>query len=414
MAFTPIYIEGFEHGAGVNSSGLFSDDLSHGDGLFPFLSGNGFAGSSQTTHKRSGDYGCRFTVSAGSLLAGYTFDSASQLHEGLVAIKLLTAPDTTMQFFQITNAADDCACMLRIDSSGHLLTAFYNGSIQTGQTSSNTIKSSDFSIIKFAFDTSTATWKMDVELDGVAMTQATFAGGSAVSRDRVTFGSWNANTSDLVIDDIVIGEGSVAEHPVPNYYIKGYTVDSVGTHNLDATPSAAFFKDIGGTETAITTSETDSWQVIDTPIDFASVDDHVGVRGLTDNEDLYLEYGFQNSAEPNPPICVRALIEQGNDSNTVNDISMILLDPSSTSIAFIYSGSVSEAGTYQYRDAVMRQRPSGGDWTITDFNGLKLRWGFPFSSAGTPRLYTASLQALFVSAVEKQTVYIPRRMYVRR
>lgn len=64
-----------------------------------------------------------------------------------------------------------------------------------------------------------------------------------------------------------------------NYFIKGYSPNAVGTHNLDASTSQYFFKDISNTETALTTSETTSYQQID-DVPINNDTDHVLLRAL--------------------------------------------------------------------------------------------------------------------------------------
>jgi len=105
-------------------------------------------------------------------------------------------------------------------------------------------------------------------------------GAPTDSNYQFRIGSGNNSTADVYFWHPVISNDT-ADYPIGPHEVRGYSPDSIGTHNLDAATSAFFFKDDGaGTETALTTSETTSYQNIDdVPLDADSA--HVLVKATS-------------------------------------------------------------------------------------------------------------------------------------
>jgi hypothetical protein len=73
----------------------------------------------------------------------------------------------------------------------------------------------------------------------------------------------NRTPMDFSVMDFAYAEGFSTDYPTGPVQVRGYKAASVGTHNLDASPSAFFFSEVSGVDTALTTSETTSWQNLD-------------------------------------------------------------------------------------------------------------------------------------------------------
>jgi hypothetical protein len=122
--------------------------------------------------------------------------------------------------------------------------------------------------------------RVDWAIDEVPQTRLDYAPGGSSRSVLLTQwgGAADASSAITAVIDVADAVASVtsADYPIGPHEVKGYSPDSVGTHNLDAATSQFFFKD-DGSETALTTSETTSYQVIDgVPLDADS--EHVLLR----------------------------------------------------------------------------------------------------------------------------------------
>lgn len=131
----------------------------------------------------------------------------------------------------------------------------------------------------FSFTPSAGVWyRMEAKCDVVAgtMTFSLYLGDSAValgtstltgitngtSISAIRLGISASTTCDVAWTDLAFSL-SDADYPIGPITTFGYAVDAVGTHNLDAATSTFFFKEVSASDTALTTSETTSYQTID-------------------------------------------------------------------------------------------------------------------------------------------------------
>lgn len=269
MTFTPILIDGAEHGViSIAGGGIFNSSF----GTLANL-------TAQTIVKRSGSYAFRTLCSGSQIGADHDTGSPSSLWEGMFAYRRAATPSVKINIFQLQSSGDNGNGLFHLNTDNTISSRFWNGSGYVGtEIFSAAIPIDTWILVKFSMDFSGTTWVTKWEVDEVTQTDISAAGQVARTPQIINIGAFGGlNNSEGFHDDIIIGNGSVAEHPVDDMYVLPYSPNGVGTHNLDAATSAFFFKDIGGTETALTTSETTSHEQIDNvPLDGDI--DHIFVR----------------------------------------------------------------------------------------------------------------------------------------
>lgn len=393
MTFVPDYIEGAEHG--VHWPPFIGD----GNGIFDASSGEGTALDSVSTSPASGVYCYRINPTATNILVRKVLVvTPSGIGQGCFKVKLGTSPDVECGCFSVFNPTDSCAVTFAVGTDGTIRAKFWNGGAYVGSSTGPTLSTTIWTLVEFSFDVTGTTWVIQWRANGATQTNASAASQTAKSDlDRIQLGAWGSGsiTTDYFLDDLAAEIGSNGDHPVGDHVVLGFPITGNGTHNLDAATSAFYFKDIGGVETFLTTSETTSYQVVDkVPID-GDVD-HIGVRGAIADTSKYVEYLFEDYGRA--PVAVRIIVNLNNDSALANAIIAKIHD--GTNEQNIYSGTVTTTEGNLYRDLHLIQRPnSGGSWTVDAFNNLRLRWGFTNDADGTPRLKAGHIQAVFPASI---------------
>lgn len=386
MAFTPVWFDGAEHGVG----GVSLDNTpSAGAGIIDTLSGSGtIANVASPVATGNGAYKIE---TSSNTVRGFKKWTASNLVEGCFKVRRAATPSVINNVFQLgKDPEDNAGGIFRINTSNQITAALYDGTIR-GEQTGPTLALDTWTLIEFALDISTTSWVLQWRVAGVAQTNSTFTAAAARTVDLAQFGFWPTNaTMTLFLDDMVIGTGSVAEHPIGDHFALGYLPNAVGTHNLEASPSNSFFKDISGTETALTSSETTSWDQVD-GLDLVTSNDHVLVdpdASLAATH--YLEYALADAA--GAPLAVRGYAALAQDTALADTIVVRLREGGSN--ADIYSGAINGTGLV-FPAAVFATKPSGGAWTKDTFNATTFRFGFSTDVDGRVRLHGAAVEALF-------------------
>jgi hypothetical protein len=155
--------------------------------------------------------------------------------------------------------------------------------------------------LEVSADMSTATYAWDARVavgDGSAtlmthQTQGTIGGDFVID---ITLGNTStidtSDTFDVYFTDCA-WSNTAADYPIGPITVRGYSPNGVGTHNLDAATSQFFFKN-NGSDTALTTSETTSYQNID-EIPVGSSSDDIRVESITSSTTIS-RIGVANSA----------------------------------------------------------------------------------------------------------------------
>lgn len=197
---------------------------------------------------------------------------------------------------------------------------------------------------------------------------------------RIELGSnasvtWTANFTDYMVSL------TAADYPIGPLSVQALFPSGVGTHNLDASPSLVLFQHDGTTATALTNSETTSYQRID-EVPIGSDSARIYETGSPSGSE-YAEWIFSANAV-SAPLGVFVVEALRNDSGTTaNSVGSKISDGVSTSD--IYSGLNIGSATLIYKSASFGAAPSGA-WTAALINNLRLRWGFSTNTASTPRL----------------------------
>lgn len=125
--------------------------------------------------------------------------------------------------------------------------------------------------VEYHLDTSANPWLIDVQVavgDGPAtsLTQVSVANAALTLNEInslcIGAGFGTETTGDFWSTDFAYST-QAADYPIGPIQVIGYSPNAVGVHNLDAATSSYFFKEVSGVDTALTTSETTSYQTID-------------------------------------------------------------------------------------------------------------------------------------------------------
>jgi len=140
-----------------------------------------------------------------------------------------------------------------------------SGNTTTQQRSASTISAGTEYVIDFRRTFSGGTLTVEWKIDGVTQTNVVKSSSGATGLGGYEIGTIQDIATDKVVDhyfdDLVLSKTS-GDYPLGAYNVKGYRPGAVGTHNLDANPSS-YIKHVSGAATALTPSETTSYQAID-------------------------------------------------------------------------------------------------------------------------------------------------------
>lgn len=392
--FTPVWIDGAEHAVG----GIQLDD---GQSIVTQQFG-GTAIDNVTSNVASGARAYGFNTVASSCW-GYKSDlSASSLWEGCFKVRRAASPSTSRAIFQVASASDLGNARFGITSTGEIFADIYRDpSVRATQTGP-ALPTDIWVLVEWALDFSTTSWIVYWQVAGTPQTNVTWTAPDSRTPSGVSFGAIGVvATGEHYMDDMVAENGSISEHPIGDKQVLSYLPNRVGTHNLEATPSNSFFKDIATTETALTSAETTSYQQLDNRLPSLTSADHVlsdPDAALTSSH--YLEYGFEPT-DANPE-AVRAYVTLSQDSAVADTIVARLREGGSD--GDIRNGAINSTALLHY-SAMFAEKPSGGAWTQSAFNAAMLRYGFSTDVDGRVRLYGAVLEALFDASVVVDTSF---------
>lgn len=282
--------------------------------------------------------------------------------------------------FRARNATGTVASVYMSTSTGIM----FGQTPTSGAVSGGAVTVGEWHRLEVSVDTSTTTYRLKWRIDGVAKTDATFVAAAAGDITEYQIGEYNASsTSTVWIDDVVTGS-VVADHPIGDYHVLGYSPTGVGTH---VTPS-----NFTRTGTALTSGDTTSWTAIDeTP---PTTTDYV--EQATASGTSYLEYALADTVEPAAPSYVQAFAALNSSSVGTNNSITRIRDGASN--GDVYTGSTNGTAT-TYASAFFATKPSGGAWTLAAFNATTLRFGFSTTTTPPPRLHSFMLEAAYPASV---------------
>lgn len=215
-----------------------------------------------------------------------------------------------------------------------------------------------------------ATWACHWAVDGATLTTATEGGHVATQTQKMTFGSATAaHTATVTWDDVVCSVGA-GDFPISGNRVLSLLPTGDGTHNNGAGDIQDDLNVDIGTTTAW--DKIDNWLPTTTPF----------ITQHTANATHYAEVTFDNTAEP-VVWGVHATAALWASGSTVNDVTVRIVDAANATLVDVYSGDTSQT-TIRWTSAHVP--PVSTDWTPTDLNGLKGRFGFSGGSGTDPRL----------------------------
>jgi hypothetical protein len=333
---TVVLIDGFEH----QIPGTIA-----GGGLYSSASAN--APTIDTTNHRSGSAGLRAN---GAGVRGVAY--APGLAELVLSFQMrVTTAVDGVRFLLFSLFPPAQLINVKFSSTNKVTVALNDGATDVAsQESTSTFSTGTYVRFEFKVDINQNPWTVDWQMDGVSQTQVT-AALAANTVAELWLANWDACSIDVTYDDVVIND-SLASYPMGEHKVLGYSPNAVGTHNLDAATSTYFFKDIATTETALTTSETTSYQQID-DVPLSADTDHVLVRAV--------------SSGPGGSVPVhQATVSHTGNPTTAPSTTLGTTAADDVLICVITSGGSdtipSPAGTYT--------TTGGGSWTAVDSSAL--------------------------------------------
>lgn len=240
--------------------------------------------------------------------------------------------------------------------------------------------------LDWKLDTTTGTAKLDVQLDGAAMTQATLALASApittiVSGDNTAAIAMTAYFSDLV------WSVTSADYPIGDHICKLLAIDGEGTHSQS---TGAFQTDTGATS-GYGAAVDDVWDGT-TPELSQTGEDHVKQTAVAAAG--YLEFTTADPAAGDTTIWGAQLgvLMAALDSATANNCECRLVDSAGTTLATtgLTDPSINLAYYTGYR-VITTAAPSGG-WSNSSLAGCKIRWGYSTDVSPVPVMNTAMVE----------------------
>jgi hypothetical protein len=330
-----VLLDGFEHGKVTAAGG----------GLFGAISGTPTAPTSPAP-----PYGARALRCLGdNVYVRHDFAAPSNVFVAHLRVYNAVRPGASTSIFQFQDTAliTRSGFWMEADGTIRLLAVEGAGSVVL-DVSGPVIAASTWTRYSLLVDASANPWSVKWSVNGTAQTdQAPVI--PATTFEVAYMGHIDAPgaTCDNSFEDLAVWDTAADYSATRNVAVLGYLPNAVGTHNLDAATSVHFFKDVGGTETALTNSETTSWQVLDdSPIDADT--DHIILRTA--------------AGSPTVPVYQAAASHSGNPT-TAPSATLGTTAADDVLICVVSSGGSNTiptlAGTY-----------SGGAWTAIDSAAL--------------------------------------------
>jgi hypothetical protein len=353
MAIT--FLTGFEHRAGSTyaaNSGVL---------------GSAGTGAYNTSTFRSGAASYRVQPSQTGPQSALVGSGSYAVARIYVRFATLATTESGDRAVYVPGAASGSGTGIFIEASTNKLFARVGGG---SKAYGPTISAGQWYRLDLLFNKSTTTWTLSWQVDGAAQTQAALAGqtaGASVSSSDI-IGVFNAASAvDAYFDDWAMSS-SAGDYPLGAGYVLGLKPIACGTHALGS------FTKTGGT--SITGGETTSYQEIDEQ----PPSDADWVAQTAAGTTSYLEYQLTQVSEGNTPRAVRAMgsIIAAAGSSIASKI--YLRDGGSDGAV----ANLAAITTVQGRGACFATRPSGGAWTETAVNAMRMRCGYSFSISTGP------------------------------
>lgn len=261
-------IDSFDHGV-LSAAGT---------GLYGSITGASPQIEIVTTRPRTGTRSLKLAPNGATIFASYNNAGASfggTQRAGRVFFNMDAVPTTGAFAISILNALGGRWRVLFDSFSPMQIAAACEGG--TSQVAGTTFALDTWHYIDFSYNVAGATHTCDWKVNGVDQTQCTFGSSATTISTAELRYEGTATDGTCFFDDVVLTNAN-ADFPLDIDTVRYVSPDSVGTHSVDAATSSFFFKDIGGSETALGNSgDTTSYQQID-DVAMDADTDHVLVR----------------------------------------------------------------------------------------------------------------------------------------
>jgi hypothetical protein len=230
--------------------------------------------------------------------------------------------------------------------------------------------------------TTTIDWYLDGVLQGSA---------NAVQADAdITASRFGQNAAVTHTAEFMDHAGSytTSDYPLGEYIADSYDLSAVvgANHNLGA---GAYQKT---TTTAITSADTNSQaELTEHPYAIAQFVAQTAIAATT-----YLDYPVTDTTRVQDPVLVRVGIQFAGSTTGGYQMEVRAFDGTTEGTDLTAPVAANKtAATTRYYAATLTSPPSGGSWTRTKFNALRLRFGFSGDVTPNPRLGGLSAMAVF-------------------
>jgi hypothetical protein len=358
---TPLWLTGFEHGAGATGANGVFDTFSAGASIV-------------TTPARTGARALQIAASASAPQCGYTIAAGSRVVTQTFYVRFATLPTADVQLAHFVSGVNGYLWFMNTnDKFGVSVTT--SGQVEGGPV----VVVDTWYRIVVEYDTSTATFQIRAKVDGgteFVDTSASTAADITAARLGPTssatytgfFDDWIISVTDGDYEDI---NSNWTEHK-----IESHIPSSDGTHNITTLGDFDSF-----TGTAFQNSTTNGNTFIGhRPMQRANTADQV-IRQELGTTANYMEFGLENMSDNTRSIAgVRAYachVESAASGASLGEARLLLADNTVvlTTGSLDVIDSTEDPGTTVTTRKRMTIAPSGG-WNGTKVDGLKARVGF--------------------------------------
>jgi len=374
---TPILVTGWEHGVATPTV--------NGEGICVTITGSPEVVS---TTKRSGSYALQTkATSAAVTRISYNFANPT-IAVARFYFRYAVAPSGDVAIFRAGTAAGNAPKIMFIAADNTLC----------GQVSSNGNKTAPLSAdtwyrIDCRFNVAdTGTTKVDLQLDGSAVTQLSFT-QTDTTMAGAYIGLYSAVTGELYFDDLIISTTS-ADYPIGAGAVEALLPSGEGTHNAGTN----VIEDQAGADIGVVTAYN---LLNDIPISTATN----YIRQYATGTGNYAEVEFADTS--NTVIQgVGALLAYMASGTTSDNGGCVIIDEDATATT-VWGGAGSSQADYSESSMFYKYKqlpvPSGG-WDQGAVNALKARMGYSSNVTTNPYWENLILEVAYGPRTESSSV----------
>lgn len=229
------------------------------------------------------------------------------------------------------------------------------------------------------------TYTVDVQVNGVALGQASLGGQTASNTQTFCCGVRPGTTAtfDITYDDIILSITS-GDYPIGAGKVLAFVPASDGSHTATGTHivQGTIATPVGA---AITSATTDSFNWVNgRPILGGATDNTRLINQQTAASTEYAEHGIEQTTEVNAPRTIEVLCALRHAAGQACNSTFKINDNGTENTVFADTGNSNTTDCYARKHYATMPADSA-NWTLARFNALKLRYGY--SSDATPDVY---------------------------